>query len=294
MARLAEVERQAQACYSNQPTQPSLEALFESLGEKTKIMREEGEKMDSSMEDFILWSRKFREEQDITFKNIEVHIDQLTKYLAKPTNTFPSDIKKESKAMDGVVLSKEDEDQMVGTREELEKQEKEVPIPSEIPMKKEEVVRVYKTKAPYLQRLLRMTKKHANSLPKEAIQNLAEEREEVNQGSPHSNETESCIKGEFIEPPIQEALDEKDASTSTQQPSLEIKEVKAINKSTKKRIVTKIRRTTFMRNKRSTANNPTPAPTSKANQANNKRKLVGRHPKQGTSTYSSLPLRSFS
>ena len=27
-------------------------------------------------------------------------------------------------------------------------------------------------------------------------------KEEVNQGSPHSNETESCIEGEFIEPPI--------------------------------------------------------------------------------------------
>ncbi|KAL4397253.1 hypothetical protein AHAS_Ahas01G0173400 [Arachis hypogaea] len=127
-------------------------------------------------------------------------------------------------------------------------------------MKKEEVVRLYKPKAPYPQRLLRVTKEHATSLPKNATQNLIEEREEVNQGSPHSNKTESCIKGEFIEPPIQEALDEEDTPTITQQPRLEIKEVKAINKSTKKRMVTKKRRKISMKKKRSTKSHPTPTP----------------------------------
>ncbi|KAL4276353.1 hypothetical protein AHAS_Ahas20G0198700 [Arachis hypogaea] len=66
------------------------------------------------------------------------------------------------------------------TREESEEQEKEAAIPSEIHMMKEEVVRVYKPKAPYPQRLLRVTKEHANSLPKGSIQHHAEEREEVN------------------------------------------------------------------------------------------------------------------
>jgi len=91
------------------------------------------------------------------------------------------------------------------------------------------------------------------------------------------------------EPPFQEVLDKEDTPTISQHPSYENKEVKAINKSTKKRIVTKEQRTICMKNKRSTANNPTPTPTSKANQENNKRKLAGRLSKQGTSTYSSFP-----
>ena len=126
------------------------------------------------------------------------------------------------------------------------------------------------------------TKEHANSLPKDSMQHHVEEREEVNQGSPHSKETESCIEGEFIEPPIQEALDEENASTIIQHPSPEIKVVKAINMSTKKRMVTKKRRTISMKKKRSTKSHPIPTPTRKFTQANNKRKLAGeRHSKQG-------------
>ncbi|KAL4373101.1 hypothetical protein AHAS_Ahas05G0048100 [Arachis hypogaea] len=158
---------------------------------------EGGKRMESSMDDFIQWSRKFRKEQDITFKNIEVHIDRF-----------------------------------VGEKEEFEKQEKKAPIPSEIPMKKEEVLRVYKPRAPYPQRLLRVTKEHANSLPKKAMQDLTKEREENNQGSPHSNEIENCMEDDLIEPSIQEVLDEEDTPTITQHLSLAIKEVKAIKKST--------------------------------------------------------------
>ncbi|KAL4300847.1 hypothetical protein AHAS_Ahas17G0241800 [Arachis hypogaea] len=82
------------------------------------------------------------------------------------------------------------------------------------------------------------------------MQNLAEGREENNQESPHSHEAESCIEGEFIGSPIQEVLDEGDTPTITQHPKLEIKEVKAIKKSTKKRIVTKERRTISMKKKK--------------------------------------------
>ncbi|KAL4374148.1 hypothetical protein AHAS_Ahas05G0152800 [Arachis hypogaea] len=108
------------------------------------------------------------------------------------------------------------------------------------------------------------------------IKQHVEEREEVNQGSPHySNDIESCIKGVFIEPPIQEALDEENTPTTIQYPNPEIKVVKAINKSTKKMMVTKKRRTISMKKKRSTKSHPTPTPTSKFIQANNKRKLAG-------------------
>jgi len=161
-------------------------------------------------------------------------------------------------------------------------------------MKKEEVVRVYKPKAPDPQRLLGVTKEHANSLPKDSIQHHVEEKEEVNQGSPHSNETESCIEGEFIEPPIQEVLNEENAPTIIQYPNPEIKVVKAINKSTKKRMVTKKRRTISIKKKMSTKSHHTPTPTSKFTQANNKRKLAGeRHSKQGALTGFSFLLRSF-
>ena len=91
--------------------------------------------------------------------------------------------------------------------------------------------------------------------------------------------------------PMQEALDKEITPTITQQPKLGFKEVKAINKSTKKRIVTKISRTTFMR--RSTANNPPPDQASKLNQANFKRKLAEMKPRKGTKAETSPLLKSF-
>ncbi|QHO38611.1 uncharacterized protein DS421_4g121910 [Arachis hypogaea] len=147
--------------------------------------------------------------------------------------------------------------QMFSVKEELEEQEKEAPIPSKIPMKNEVV------------------------------------REENNQGSPHSNEVESCMEDDLIEPSIQEVLDEEDTPTITQHLSLEIKEVKAINKNSKKDCDQETK-TTSMKKRRSTKSNPTPTPTSKRNQANNnKRRLVRRQSNQGASIFSSSPLKSF-
>ena len=99
------------------------------------------------------------------------------------------------------------------------------------------------------------------------------------------------MKDKLIEPPMQEGFDEEITPKITQQPCLDIQKVKAINKSTKKRIVTKTPRTTFMR--RSTANNPPPDPASKINQAICKRKLAEERSRQGTVAESSPPLRSF-
>ena len=94
-----------------------------------------------------------------------------------------------------------------------------------------------------------------------------------------------------MEPPIQEALNEEITPIITHQPCLDIQEVKAIDKSTKKRIVTKIPRTTFMR--RSTANNPPPDPASKTNQANFTRRLAEKRLRKGTTAETFPPLRSF-
>ncbi|KAL4374162.1 hypothetical protein AHAS_Ahas05G0154200 [Arachis hypogaea] len=123
------------------------------------------------------------------------------------------------------------------------------------------------------------------------MENYEEEREEDIQDKSHSTEVEKCTEEELTKPPLQEALNEEITPTITQQPKLGFKEVKAINKSTKKRIVTKISRTIFK--KRSTANNPPPDQSSKLNQANFKRKLAERKPRKGTIAGTSPPLRSF-
>ncbi|KAL4276314.1 hypothetical protein AHAS_Ahas20G0194800 [Arachis hypogaea] len=125
------------------------------------------------------------------------------------------------------------------------------------------------------------------------MENHVEEREEDNQRSPHSIEAESYIEEGFIEPPIQEAFNKEDTPTNTQHSNLDIQEVKATNKSTEKRIVTKLQLTISRKKKRSTTSNPTPNPASMFNQANNKRKLAGKRLRQGILIDSSLSLRSF-
>ncbi|KAL4321604.1 hypothetical protein AHAS_Ahas14G0127100 [Arachis hypogaea] len=161
----------------------------------------------------------------------------------------------------------EDEDQFVS--EEVERQEQKVPVTSEIAIKDEG----HEPRILQSQKLLEVTMKHKDS-------------------NSHSSELKK--KEERLrEPPIQEALDEKKTPTITQPPRLGFKKVKAINKSTKKRIMTKLPRTIFMKNKGSTTSNPTPGPlASKFNQAMYKRKLADRKPRKGTIAETSPPLRA--
>ncbi|KAL4391402.1 hypothetical protein AHAS_Ahas03G0241500 [Arachis hypogaea] len=95
--------------------------------------------------------------------------------------------------------------------------------------------------------------------------------EEDNQERPNSRETERLMKDKLIEPPIQKALDEDQTPKITQQPCLDIQEVKATNKST----------------------NSVPKLASKINQAICKRKLDEERPRQGTKAETSPPLKSF-
>ncbi|KAL4344459.1 hypothetical protein AHAS_Ahas11G0180500 [Arachis hypogaea] len=120
-----------------------------------------------------------------------------------------------------------------------------------------------------------------------------QESEEDTQEKSHSSEAEKYTEEELIEPLLQGTLDEKKTPTITQPPRLGFKEVTAINKSTKKRIVTKLPRTIFMKKKGSTISNPPPDPASKLNQAINKRKLAEERPRQGPLAEFSPPLRSF-
>ncbi|KAL4329961.1 hypothetical protein AHAS_Ahas13G0352400 [Arachis hypogaea] len=249
MIKIKEKEKIATREYEEKLRQTAQSSSEEQVIERLKSS-EETTSLSPETEEFIQWSRAWRQEQDIAFRNIEANLNHIAKYFEE-------------------MPSKEDEDQM------------------------EEVVRVYKPKAPYPQRLLGVTKKHVNSFPKDSMQHHVEEREEANQGSPHSNEIESCIEGEFSEPPIQEVLDEKDAPTIQQYPSLEIKDVKAVNTIPKRRIETEKQRTISMKKRRS-RNNPTADPTSKFTQANHKRKLARERPSpQGALTGSFFHLRSF-
>ncbi|QHO46653.1 uncharacterized protein DS421_6g189430 [Arachis hypogaea] len=238
------------------------------------------------------------EERESLFEKIDGHLEQIRKHFGLP--------------------SSEDEDQFVG--EEVEKQEKEVHVSSEISMKNEvaeneielEVIKEHEHSQPSQTSLESVIEKYEEEMKKsweeqqtssmiELLKQMLsvkeeveeQEREKDTQEKSHSTETEKCKKEGLIEPPIQEAFDEKKTPTITQPPRLGFKEVKAINKSTKKRIVTKLSRTIFMKKNGSTTSNPPPDPASKLNQAINKRKLAEERPRQGTLAESPFSLRSF-
>ncbi|KAL4287750.1 hypothetical protein AHAS_Ahas19G0217400 [Arachis hypogaea] len=187
-------------------------------------------------------------------------------------------------------LNREDEDQFVG--EEVGKQDEEASVSSEISMEKE-VVEVFEPVASYSQKIIEVIEEYETLLPKDLMEDHVKEEEEANQEKSHSTEAEKCKEEKLMEPPMQKALDEEITPTITQPPRLGLKEVKAINKSTEKRIVTKLQRTIFMKKRRSTTSNPPPDLASKLNQVINKRKLAEERPRQGAIAESSPLLRSF-
>ncbi|KAL4357304.1 hypothetical protein AHAS_Ahas09G0173300 [Arachis hypogaea] len=216
--------------------------------------------------------------------------------------------------------------QLVSATRKEEKQEEEATESSEFLVKKEEVVEIfefettlemikeYEISQPpkislnqrcstlierYEEEMKKSWEEQQTSSMKVLLKQMLSVKEEVeeqesegdNQGCPNSSEAENYIEEELMKPPMQEAPNEEITPIITQQPCLDIQKVKASNKSTKTRIVTKIPRTTFKR--RSAANNPPPDQASKLNQANFKRKLAERKLRKGTVVESSPPLRSF-
>ena len=222
--------------------------------------------------------------------------------------------------------------QLVSAMKKKEKQDEEATESSGFLVKKKEVVETFEPELAYSQRPLEMTREHEDSQLsqtsldqnastlesmieryeeemkkawedqqtssiKELLKQMLSVKEEVEEQEseeviPNSSEAKKYMKEEFTEPPLQATLDEDKTPTITQPPRLGFKEVKAINKSTKKRIVTKLPRITFKR--RSTTSNPTPGPiASKLNQAMYKRKLDEERPRQGVIAETSPPLKSF-
>ncbi|KAL4321892.1 hypothetical protein AHAS_Ahas14G0155900 [Arachis hypogaea] len=223
--------------------------------------------LELAFEQYLQTSMDSWKEQEILLKKMDGHLEQIRRNL-KPSNS-------------------EDEDQFVD--EEVEKQEPKVPVSSEIVLKDEE----HELRILHSQELIEVTIEHEDSLPKDLMESCEEGMEEDNQEKSHSIEAEKCIEEGLMEPLIQEALDEDKTPTIKQPPRLGFKKVKAINKSTEKRIMTKLQRTIFMKKRRSTTSNPPPDPASKLNQAINKRKLAEERPRQGAIAESSPPLRSF-
>ncbi|KAL4373240.1 uncharacterized protein DS421_5g144070 [Arachis hypogaea] len=199
--------------------------------------------------------KKFRKRKENFFTNMEVHVAHLLSATKK-----------------------------------VERQDEEASVSSKVLMKNE-VEEAFDPELLHSQEPLEVTMKHKDSLPEALMENHEEGREEDTQEKSNSSEAENHMKEGVIEPSLQGTLDEDKTPTITQPPRLGLKEVKAIDKNTKKRIVTKISRTTFK--KRSTANNPPPDQASKLNQANFKRKLAERKPRKGTIAGTSPPLKSF-
>ncbi|KAL4345857.1 hypothetical protein AHAS_Ahas11G0320300 [Arachis hypogaea] len=192
------------SCHQNYSQPSSLELAVEdylqwskeSLESRDQVLERQGQ----------LLKRHKQSWKDILFKKMDGHLEQSKKNLGVP--------------------SIEDKEQSVS-------EEEEALVLSEFSIENEEV-EVCKPRISYPQRPIDVTNEQENLLPTDLMEHFAEEGEEVNQGSPHSIEAESYIEEGFIEPPIQEALDEENTQTITQQSSLDIQEVEATNKSTER------------------------------------------------------------
>ncbi|KAL4315551.1 hypothetical protein AHAS_Ahas15G0196400 [Arachis hypogaea] len=175
--------------------------------------------------------------------------------------------------------------QMLSAKDKVEEHNEEATVSSELSMKNEvvenetalEVTKEHEHSQPSQTSLEFVIKKYEEEMKKSweeqktssikellsqmlsAKKGVEEQKsEEVIQEDSHSSGAEKYMKKKLIEPPIQEALDEKKTPTITQPPRLGLKEVKAINESTEKRIVTKLQRTIFMKKRRSTISNLPP------------------------------------
>ncbi|QHO23886.1 uncharacterized protein DS421_12g367430 [Arachis hypogaea] len=245
--------------------------------------------LELAVEDYLQWSKEPLESQ---CQAIEIHRKLVERYT-QPQSWKETILKKMNGPLEQTKRNLEpsnskDEDQFVS--EEVEKQDEEAFVSSKISIEKE-VVEAFEHVASYSQKLIEVIEEPETSLPKELVENHEEEMEKDTQEKSHSTEAEKCKEEKPMEPPMQEALNEEITPTTTQPPKLRLKEVKAINKSTEKRIVTKLQRTTFKR--RSTANNPSPELASKLNQAMYKRRLAEKRLRKGTTAETFPPLRSF-
>ncbi|KAL4315478.1 hypothetical protein AHAS_Ahas15G0189100 [Arachis hypogaea] len=252
-------EGNSSAPYDNHPKISSLdhtstESPFQnSPPTQTSMNHSRLSELESKLEKYAKEAQISEKRQEAFFKNMNEEVEKIRRSLEP--------------------LSKKNEGQLMDMKEKVEKQDKEATASSELSMKNEVVEP---------ETSLEMTREHEDSQLSqtspmiEQLKQMLGVKEEVEEQEseeviPNSSEAEKYIKEEFMEPPIQKALDECKTPIITQQPRLGFKEVKATNKST----------------------NPVPNPVSKINQVICKRKLAEEKPRQGTVAETSPPLKSF-
>ncbi|KAL4300311.1 hypothetical protein AHAS_Ahas17G0188200 [Arachis hypogaea] len=244
-------------CQNSPPTQTSMNQRLSNLESKLKRLAEEKE--------------KYQKEQENSIKNMEVQLGKLLSAMMKKekqeeeaTESSEFLVKKKE-----VVEIAENETALEVTKEPEHSQPPQTPLDQKISTIESEIKR-------YEEKMKNCWEEQQTSSMKDLLKQMLSVKEEVEEQEseeviPNSSEAEKYMKEEFMEPPVQKALDEYKTPIITQQPSLESKGVKATSKST----------------------NPVPYPASKINQANCKRKLAEERSRQGIVAKSSPPLRSF-
>ncbi|KAL4287428.1 hypothetical protein AHAS_Ahas19G0185200 [Arachis hypogaea] len=239
-------------CQNSPPTQTSMNQRLSKLESMLKRIAEEKE--------------KYQKEQENSFKNMEAQLAQLVIATKKEEKQEEEATESSGFLMKNEVV--ENETALEMTREHEDSQLSQTFLTQKL-SKIESVIEKYEEEMKKC-----WEDQQTSSMKKLLSQMLGGEEHESEEVIPenlHSSEAEKYMKEEFMEPPIQKALDEYKIPITTQQPSLESKEVKATSKNT----------------------NSVPNPASKLNQAMYKRKLAERKPRKGTIAETSPPLRSF-
>ncbi|KAL4276169.1 hypothetical protein AHAS_Ahas20G0180300 [Arachis hypogaea] len=279
-------EREVQRSWKEQENSfKNIEVLInQTLNEKEEVDEQNEDPLQKSRE-LLKRQEQFMKEQQQSWREQEIRLQKMDEQL--------ENIGKCSEP-----LSKENKDRLMDVKDKVEEQDEEATESSELSMKNEvvenkttlEVTKEHEHSQPsqtflesviekYEEEIKKSWEEQQTSSIKELLKQMLSAREEVEKQESeevileklHSSEAEKHMKEEFMEPPIQKALDEYKTPIITQQPSFEFKGVKATSKST----------------------NSVPNPASKLNQAIYKRKLAEERPRQGTLAESFPHLRSF-
>ncbi|KAL4337547.1 hypothetical protein AHAS_Ahas12G0121100 [Arachis hypogaea] len=244
-------------CQNSPPTQTSMNQRLSNLESMLKRIAEEKE--------------KYQKEQENSLKNMEVQLGKLLnarkEEMQKQEHKVP--VSSEIARKEEVVKVLEPETALEMTRGPEHSQPPQTPLDQKVSTIESEIKR-------YEEEMKKYWEDQQTSSMKELLKQMLSVKEEVEEQEseeiiPNSSEAEKYMKEEFMEPPVQKALDEYKTPIITQQPSLESKEVKATSKNT----------------------NSVPNPASKINQAICKRKLAEERTRQGTLAETSPLLRSF-
>ncbi|KAL4397396.1 hypothetical protein AHAS_Ahas01G0187700 [Arachis hypogaea] len=241
----------------------STESLYQNSPPTQTSMNQSISKLETMFEKYEREAQISWNEQENSFKNMEIMLAQLVIATRKEEGQDEEASVSSEFSMKNEVVENETAPEV--TKEHEHSQPSQTSLESVIDKYEEEMKKSWeKQQTSSLKELLGQMLS-----TKEGVEE--QESEEDTQEKSHSSEAENYMKEELMEPPIQEDLNEEITPKITQQPCLDIQEVKVTNKST----------------------NHVPDLASKINQAICKRKLAEKRPRQGTLAEFSPPLRSF-